>query len=66
MNKTQFIEAYERLGLTQGQVAELFECSIRTINAYANGSPIPKSVEYAFDPKAFQSALKLMVRVEHQ
>ena len=44
MTKTQFREALERLGLTQGRAAELLHRSIRTINGYANGEPIDQLV----------------------
>lgn len=44
MTKTQFREALERLGLTQGQAAEALGLTIRTINGYANGEPIPATV----------------------
>lgn len=40
MTKTQFRDALERLGLTQGQAAVLLHRTIRTINGYANGEPI--------------------------
>ena len=41
MTKTQFRDALERLGLTQGQAAERMGYTIRMVNGYANGEPIP-------------------------
>ena len=41
MNKAQFKEAIARLGLTQGQAAKALGVSIRSVNGYANGKPIP-------------------------
>jgi transcriptional regulator with XRE-family HTH domain len=47
MTKTQFRDALERLGLTQGQAAELLGLAIRTVHGYCNGVPIPKQTELA-------------------
>ncbi len=42
MTKTQFRDALERLGLTQGQAAERMGYTIKMVNNYANGrEPIP-------------------------
>jgi len=49
MTKTQFRAALEQLDLTQGQAAKLLHCTIRTINAYANGHPIPFLVANALE-----------------
>ena len=46
MTKTQFRDALERLGLTQGQAAKRLGLTIRMVNNYANGRyPVPVLVE---------------------
>lgn len=49
MTKTQFRNALEQLGLTQGQAAELLHKSLRTVAGYANGQPIPFLVANAVE-----------------
>ena len=47
MTATQFRAALEHLGWTQQQMANELKISIRSVNGYANGTPIPKLVELA-------------------
>ena len=45
MTATQYREALATLGLTQARAAGYLDISIRTSNGYANGWPIPRTVE---------------------
>ena len=45
MTAAQYREALATLGLTQARAAGYLDISVRTSNGYANGWPIPKTVE---------------------
>ena len=45
MTATQYREALAALGLTQARAAGYLDISVRTSNGYANGWPIPRTVE---------------------
>jgi hypothetical protein len=45
MTQKQFRAALARLGVDQGEAAEILGCTIRTVNGYANGKEIPVVVE---------------------
>jgi len=45
MTAAQYREALAALGLTQARAAGYLDISVRTSNGYANGWPIPKTVE---------------------
>lgn len=55
MTPNQYRAALQRLGLSQAEAAEFLGLSVRTSHGYANGEPIPKTVELV---------LKLMLRFE--
>lgn len=45
MTPTQFRAALTKLGWKQGKAAQELEISQRTVNGYANGVEIPRTVE---------------------
>jgi len=45
MTEKQFRAALSRLGITQGEAAQLLGVGIRTVNNYANGDNVPLVVE---------------------
>ncbi len=45
MTSTEYRAALVALGLNQRQAAELLGVVLRTSQKYANGSPIPKTIE---------------------
>jgi hypothetical protein len=45
MTATQYREALSALGLTQARAAGYLGLCVRTSNGYANGWPIPRTVE---------------------
>lgn len=47
MTSSQYRAALAALGLTQAEAAERLGISVRTANAYANGTVIPKVVMLA-------------------
>jgi DNA-binding XRE family transcriptional regulator len=49
MTKNQFNAALERLGLTQSEAADYLGVSLRSINGYANGAKISKTVAKLLD-----------------
>lgn len=49
MTARQYREALDALGLSQGAAAKAIGMKIRRMNAYANGTPIPKTVELAIE-----------------
>lgn len=57
MTPAQFRAALDRLDLSQGQAAEWLGKSIRQVNSYANGTPVPLAVA---------KLLRLCLRLELQ
>ena len=55
MTAAQFRNALDKLGLTQGEVADWLQISIRAAHGYANGAPIPEPIA---------KLLRLMVRLK--
>lgn len=49
MNQNQFRAALSRLGIDQGEAAQLLGVTLRTVNGYANGNDIPLLVERFLD-----------------
>ena len=55
LTPNQFRKALDDLGLTQGAAAEWLKLSIRAVDGYANGAPIPG---------ATAKLLRLMVKLD--
>ena len=59
MTKSQFRNALDDLGLTQGEAAEWLGINIRTVHGYANGAPIPEPLA-----KLLRLCVRLKLRPE--